>query len=242
MRLFLLIAFVTIISSSASLAIDQDLVMYLPMDEGTGDVVKDMSPNKLNGKITGGKYNWVDGKRGKCLELTAEAEIQVPDSELLDGMSALTIEIWLRQETHQNTGVIQKGDNWPNMSYLLQPWSDQQIYFGIKTTDSRAIAPAGSYQLGKWYHLAGTFDGKMLRVYVDGELKSEAKAPVDKVFDTDRPLQIGNRFAGLIDEFVMYKRALSEAEIKRDMAGVSLAVVSPNEKLPIKWARIKSSM
>ncbi len=154
-------------------------------------------------------------------------------------MRALTLEIWVYQSEHQATGIVQKGSGWPGMSYLMQPWSDQQVYFGINDTSSRAIAPPGSYPLKKWYHLAGTFDGATLKVYIDGVEKSSAKSPVNEVPDTATPLQIGNRFTGVIDEFVMYKRALNANEIKSDMSGVLLAVNS-QQKLSITWGRIKA--
>lgn len=233
--LFLLMLFV--FPLSAFTAVDPSLIVYLPMNDGKGDTVKDMSPNNFDGKIVGNS-KWVNGKKGNGIEMTAEAEIQIPDNKMLDGMKALTLEIWLKQDTHQNTGVIQKGTNWPGMSYLLQPWSDQQVYFGIDNTSSRAIAPAGSYPLGEWYHLAATFDGTTLKVFINGKEKSSAKSPVAECPDTNTPLQIGNRFAGVIDEFVMYNRALTEEEIRADMAGVSLAVKSKS-KLSTVWGYLK---
>ncbi len=234
---YLLLLVLFIFPLSAFSAVDPSLVIYLPMNDGKGDIVKDISPNGFDGKIVGNS-KWVNGKIGSGIEMTAEAEIQIPDNKMLDGMKALTLEIWLKQDTHQSTGVIQKGNNWPGMSYLLQPWSDQQVYFGIDNTSSRAIAPAGSYPLGEWYHLAATFDGTTLKVFINGKEKSSAKSPVAECPDTNTPLQIGNRFAGVIDEFVMYNRALTEEEIRADMAGVSLAVKSKN-KLSTVWGFLK---
>lgn len=239
-RLIVLVFMFFLTSSSVFAIPDPDLIMYLPMDEGKGDTLKDLSPNGFTGKIVGNDSKWVDGIRGKGLEIVRGTEIQVEDDERLDKMKALTLEIWVYQPDHQATGIVQKGTNWPGMSYLMQPWSDQQIYFGINDTSSRAIAPPGSYPLKKWYHLAGTFDGATLKLYIDGDEKSSAKAPVNIVPDTATPLQIGNRFTGVIDEFAMYKRALTANEIRKDMAGISLAVVNSHQKLTIAWGRIKT--
>ncbi len=237
--IFCLLFFALTISPFLSYsAIDPSLVIYLPMNDGKGDIVKDLSPNGFDGKIVGNGGKWVNGKIGNGIEMTAETEVQIPDNNMLDGMKALTLEIWLKQDTHQSTGVIQKGNNWPGMSYLLQPWSDQQIYFGIDNTTSRAIAPAGSYPLGEWYHLAATFDGTTLKVFINGKEKASAKSPVAECPDTNTPLQVGNRFAGIIDEFAMYNRALTEDEIKTDMAGVSLSVGVKN-KLSTLWGYLK---
>ncbi|MGQ9608455.1 MAG: LamG domain-containing protein [bacterium] len=235
---YLLCSIFFIFPLSICSAVDPNLVIYMPMNDGKGDTVKDLSPNGFDGKIVGGNYKWINGKIGNGIEMTAETEIQIPDNDMLDGMKALTLEIWLKQDTHQSTGVVQKGTNWPDMSYLLQPWSDQQVYFGISNTSSRAIAPAGSYPLGEWYHLAATFDGTTLKVFINGKEKASAKSPVAECPDTNTPLQVGNRFAGVIDEFVMYNRALTDDEIKTDMAGVSLSIEAKN-KLPILWGYLK---
>ena len=221
-----------------AMAGDPNLILYLPMDEGSGDTVKDLSPNKLDGKIVGKDFKWVDAKKGKGLEFVSGTNIQVPDNNLLDAMKALTIELWVKQDTHQSTNLVFKGVTWPGLSYLLQPWSDQQIYFGVNDTSSRAIAPAGSYSLKTWYHLAAVFTGQDLIIYIDGVEKSKANAPVNQVPDTKEPLEIGKLFTGAIDEFVMYSRALKPAEIISDMGGVMMAVNS-SESLTITWGSLK---
>jgi hypothetical protein len=219
-------------------AADPDLVVYLSMDEDQGDLVADTSGNGHDGEIIG-DAQWIDGKYGRAIELvTAEAEIQIPDDPALDQLPAMTIEIWVRQDTHQATGIIQKGGNWPDISYLLQPWSDQQIYFGIQDTASRAITKPGDYPLEEWYHLAGTYDGETLIIYINGEEKASAPAPVDQMPDTIEALQVGNRLMGAIDDFVMYSRALTEAEIERDMSGIVMPVERKG-KLTITWGLLK---
>lgn len=243
MRVVFIIAVICVILSInsfvANAGVDPNLIIYLPMDDGKGDVVKDLSPNGFDGKIIGKDYKWINGKNGGGLEFVTGTNIQVESNDMLHGMKALTLEIWSKQDTHQSTNVIRKGANWPDMSYLSQPWSDQQIYFGVKDTSSRAIAPAGSYALGKWYHTASVFDGQNLFVYVDGVEKSKAKAPVNQVPETPDPLLVGAIFTGSIDDFVMYNRALTENEVKKDMAGISMSVALQG-KLPIAWGSIKN--
>ena len=236
---FLLFCLILTTALINAYAVDPDLVVYLPLDEGKGKDVADASGNGHDGSIVG-NFNWIDGQYNKALELAvAEAEVQVPDDKALDGMKALTIEVWVRQDTHQATGIVQKGANWPNISYLLQPWSDQQIYFGVQNTSSRAITKAGDYPLKEWYHLAGTYDGSTLKIYINGEEKASAPAPVKVVPDTPEPLQVGNRLLGAIDEFVLYTRALSANEIQDDMNGKLLPVMK-KDKFAICWGHIKS--
>jgi len=224
---------------NCSMAKDPALIVYLPMDDGSGDIVKDLSPNKLDGTIIGKDFDWVDAKKGKGLEIAGVTEIQIPDNVLLDGMEAFTAELWVKMDTHQATRLIDKGENWDQLSYLIQPWSDQQIYFGIFSLASRAITPAGSFDLETWFHLAAVFDGQDLILYIDGVEKSRADSPVDEVPDTNEPLEIGRESACTIDEFAMYSRALTPAEIAKDMDGVDAASVSNIGRLATTWGQLK---
>ncbi|MFC1716229.1 LamG domain-containing protein [Candidatus Poribacteria bacterium] len=217
---------------------DPDLVVYLPMDSIDGDQVADASANGLDGTLVA-DAELIDGKHGKALEISAAGEIQILDDEGLDGMQAMTVAIWVWQDSHHATGIIQKGGDWGNKSYLIQPWSDQQIYFGILDTTSRAITKPGDYPLSEWYHMAGTFDGENLTIYINGEEKASAQAPTDTVPDTVEPLQVGNRLVGALDDFVMYSRVLTADEIRGIMDG-NILPVEISGKLATTWASIKS--
>ena len=233
--LMLLLAGVAWVAAPAKI---DDLLVYLPMDEGAGSDVADASGNGFDGTVNGGK--WVDGQFGSnALELVAAEEVRIEDDPALDGGEEFTIGLWVFQEIEQATGLIQKGTNWPDVSYLLPPWSDGQIYFGVNVTDSRAISKPGTHSLGEWYHVAGTFDGSDLKLYIDGALAAEAPAPVDVAPDTTSPVLLGNRFAGQIDEFVMYSRALSEEELEAIFTGDFLAVEA-RDKLATTWGAVKA--
>jgi hypothetical protein len=216
-----------------------DLLVHLSMNEGKGKAVKDGSDNGFDAEIVNGGGKWIAGQFDKGLELTAAEEVQIEDRPEIDGGKEFTIAMWVFQESQQNTGLIQKGTNWPDISYLLQPWSDGQIYFGVNVTASRAITKPGAFSLSKWYHLVGTFDGDMLKVFIDGTLKAEAKAPVKEAPDTGTPLQLANRFAGKVDEFVMYSRALPKEEIRAVFENDFLAV-DARGKVATTWGRLKS--
>ena len=216
-----------------------DLLVYLSMNDGKGKAVKDGSDNGFDAEIVNGSGKWIAAKFDKGLELTAAEEVQIDDRPEIDGGKEFTIAIWVFQENEQNTGLIQKGTNWPDISYLLQPWSDSKIYFGVNVTASRAITKAGAHSLNKWYHLAGTFDGDMLKVFIDGKLEVEAKAPVKEAPDTGTPLQLANRFTGKVDEFVMYSRALPEQEIRAVFENDFL-VIDALGKVATTWGWLKS--
>jgi hypothetical protein len=73
-----------------------------------------------------------------------------------------------------------------------------------------------------WAHLAATYDGSTLRMYVNGTLASSL-AQAGSINVTAGVLRIGGNsiwgeyFNGLIDEVRVYSRALSQAQIQTDM-------------------------
>ena len=73
-----------------------------------------------------------------------------------------------------------------------------------------------------WTHVALTYDGATLRLYVNGT-QVATPATTGAIQATDSPLWIGGNnpygeyFQGLIDEVRVYNRALTQADIQADM-------------------------
>jgi cysteine-rich repeat protein len=77
--------------------------------------------------------------------------------------------------------------------------------------------------LGQWVHLTGTFDGTRSRLYINGLLDRELTNLTTTIADSTGGVAIGNflgtgsrftnGFDGLIDETMIYNRALTDAEI-----------------------------
>jgi len=79
---------------------------------------------------------------------------------------------------------------------------------------------------GRWVHVAGSFNGTSLRVYINGVLRG-SRAVSGRVDTNDFPLAVGsnnkpntlpddpihNWMMGAMDDFRLYRRALSKAEV-----------------------------
>ena len=76
--------------------------------------------------------------------------------------------------------------------------------------------------LNTWTHLAVTYDGATLRMFVNGVQVSSEAAPGGAVA-TNGALRIGGNafwgefFKGIIDEVRIYNRALTASEVLTDM-------------------------
>src|SRR5206468_7696333 len=100
---------------------------------------------------------------------------------------------------------------------------NQELEAGGIFTDGKHIVFAPSpLPVNTWTHLALTFDGAMIRLYVNGTIV--ASAPVTASLTTSiHPLFIGadstmgQYFNGIIDEVRVYTVALTAAQIQTDM-------------------------
>ena len=146
-------------------------------------------------------------------------------------------------------GIISKED-WNNAKGYYIGQNAKEIYFGFNKGKKNEIQGGIFDTNKKWYHIAGTFDSslgsKNLKIYIDGELALEAgmnEAPIAHATTLD----IGwihdlkdSFFSGMIDEVAIYRRVLSQDEIKKDMTQGPIASVAPSEKLTTAWGKVKS--
>ncbi len=95
--------------------------------------------------------------------------------------------------------------------------------FGVQLASSfPQIISSENLTNGVWYHLAGTYDGSVLRLYVNGVQKASSTV-AGSIQSTAFPLAIGARssndssfgykFYGTIDEVKVFSRALSASEV-----------------------------
>ena len=85
--------------TSAALAeLSDGLVLYMPLDEGTGKTAEDISENGMVGDLMG-NAEWVDGyfKGGSALHFSAASDhVVVPDHEAFHINDAITQAAWVK--------------------------------------------------------------------------------------------------------------------------------------------------
>ena len=81
--------------SNISLAQAPKLIARWPLDEGSGDVVKDVVGGN-DGKFVDGKLDWVEAKFGKGLEFTGkDIHVAVKKSPDLESADSVTLAAWI---------------------------------------------------------------------------------------------------------------------------------------------------
>lgn len=210
------------------------LVVAFGFNEGADASVYDSSNTGNNGLVSGATWTSA-GKFGKALSFDGVNDsITVADAASLDLTTGMTIEAWVKPVSL--TG-------WQTVIYKERPdGALTSLAWSLYSSDSTAPPAiygmiAGSVggnewthamgssmlPLNAWSHLAGTFDGTALRLYVNGVLVRTLSLP-GSLAVTSGPLRIGGHsgigqfFNGLIDEVRVYNRALSKSEIQADMA------------------------
>jgi Tfp pilus assembly protein PilV len=213
-----------LISSGAIAAPDTGLVGYWPFDEGTGAVASDYSTSGIAGAgtLTTGPV-WATGKYGGALYFNGTSSyVSVADSSALLPSSAITMAAWARREGPTNITVndsilIAKGAG--NYLRICRGGGENSTLFSVMTpTQVYSTSTANCPAVGEWHHYAGTYNGSVINIYVDG-VAVATTSDTGAIVDTAGNLNIGRydggsyNFNGAIDDVRIYNRALSRAEI-----------------------------
>lgn len=202
------------------------LVAAYTFDAGSGSTVADASGNGLTGTMSGG-VSWTPaGKFGQALLFNGSSSVvSIPDALPLDFTSSMTIEAWVRPTARSNWDtVVMKNFGNSGRAYALYAGDSAGLPATTIRTGSSERSAVGSpvLPLDTWSHLAMTFGGGWLRVYVNG-VQVAAYSGNGNVRTSNDPVTIGGNsvwgrwFSGAIDEVRLYNRALSQSEIQAGM-------------------------
>ena len=228
---------------------DEHTVVLYTFETGNGKTVKDLSDNGNDGELMGPK--WGEGKPGGGLVFGGNGPrdfVEIPDSESLDLVEGLTVEMWLYLEAWSTAGGTSATKE---LAYKVGPRSDKKVLIRM-TTDALAwgaavLAGKTDMPLKKWVHMAGTYDGKSgeAKIYIDGVLDAEGKiggniTPNNDVLWLGRGA--GPFLQGRMDEVRISNIARSQKEIQELMnKGIEgVLAVKPQDKLATTWGKLKS--
>jgi hypothetical protein len=202
----------------------QGLIAAYGFDEGNGGTLYDVSGHGHDGTISGAI--WAGGGRhGGALQFDGVNDsVRIPDHNELDLTSAMTLEAWVRPSALGSIWrtVIFK-EQAAHMTYALYAGAGDSRPTGQAYVGGQKDARAGStLATNTWTHLAATYDGASLKLYVNGAVVRTLAVTGNMTVSTG-PLKLGGNaiwsewFAGLMDDVRIYNRALSAAEITGDM-------------------------
>jgi hypothetical protein len=227
-----LVAVGLVLPSSA--AADSPLRGWWPMNERSGQKVRDWSGNGNHGSLgstTAADDNdptWIKGifNLGSALRFDGNDFITIPDSPSLRP-ERMTVSTWFRGATSPgplNYLVAKGSDFCEASSFALYTSSNGglgfYVYDGTRWVGSPVAEP--SVWDGRWHHAAGTYDGTTVRLFIDGRQVGTG-TPTDIAVEYDLPIAASTIGAydgscdfyltGDVDGVSVWDRALPIAEI-----------------------------
>ena len=144
--------------------------------------------------------------------------------------TAITVEAWIRATAwgvNVFDGTIACKHSWSQgeQGYVLRAGGNGQVEFKIATNISwqGPVSPVGSMNVNTWYHVAGTYDGDSVKVFINGIQQGSLYMPTGMVPGTAYPWRFGRLsdpsqsqtryWSGQIDEVRIWNRALNASEI-----------------------------
>jgi hypothetical protein len=210
-------------------SLETGLEGYWPLDETSGVTAADRSTNSNNGTVTNTTFDAgsVTGQFGNALQFDGSNDyINVPNHSSLNPTGAITVSAWIKADTWAanswDASIVSK-EQWASGSsgYVLRCGDNGKLSFSFSSGGgSFPEALSGSVMsTGTWYHVAGTFDGSTIKVYINGS-EADSTSYSGSIGVSSYPLNIGRGtyaphriFDGTIDDVGIWDRALDTSEI-----------------------------
>lgn len=220
--------------SSPETQLENSLVGYWNFDEDSGDIASDISGNGNDGTISG--VSLTSGITGNALSFTGEKNsyVEIPNSASIELRDAMTISAWINpDEVASYDRIIAKPHTTfaspYNMYSLIFDNAGHARFEGCIGEHKTEINGVSKIPLNEWTHIAATYDGLQLKLYVGGDLEC-VKDVTEEICTSDMPLYIGcnifyssENFNGAIDEVRIYNYALTEDEIKAAIHSIAVS-------------------
>jgi len=239
------------VHAASGVPLPSGTIVYYPMtnnfnDSSGNNYHATVSGNPAYGTRNTNTYADLDNATsGDILTGTAAVAIQPK--------TAITAMCWVRVDAADVwggfVGCVQ--DNGVTEFGWVLGTRNNRFSFALRSVNPSATAltyltdPA-TFNLGQWYHVAATYDGTTMKLYVDGQLKASSTDQAGDIrYASSHWFTLGRykdededfRHDGGLDEVYVVNRALTAAEIGTVMGNASAAVnlvTRENEQTPVQ--------
>ncbi|MHC4406165.1 MAG: LamG domain-containing protein, partial [Planctomycetota bacterium] len=168
---------------------------------------------------------------------TGEFDVSRFNADNSFDLDAFTLAAWVKPESHRNSQVLlSRGDAGKLFTLYLH---ENRVRMLVEYRPGRYThANCPQPPVNVWTHLAGSYDGREIRVYVNGELQHAVAAP-GRISKSGEPLFIGalapdaRAFHGRLEDIRVWDRALADLEIAQAASGRQDAAL--NHGLVARW-------
>ena len=230
-------------------------------DEGSGNTAADSSGRGVDGVIVG-EPEWVAGQFGEALKLEPEKYVDFPPP--LSAMMVLERDFscmaWVYANewisSYQGVMSMQAGSsNGETYGFYFDKGGERiTIYINLVGGGQNLKTDLGTVELATWIHVALTYDGSQLTIYLNGEVAAQKDMSGDQdIKDGLGRFVINGNYNALdgnlsewvsvtVDEVLVFDNAVPQNEIQGYMNNgfAPSAAVEPAEKLTTTWGELKA--
>lgn len=208
---------------------DRDVFIYVPFDQGSSSTAMDLSTYDNDGTYVGNAHKNETGTRFGAAAQFDGANDLVNFGDLEMNWSAMTVSIWAKRADNSTKQRAVSKDQQGTAGNFFLTWrgNSDGWKFHVRDSGNWDTAKAGRItNENEWHHVVGTVDASTnkVKVYVNGVLRDTKNgfnaATLDDSDGEELVLgadsDLGNpvqEFSLQLDEFIVLKRALSDAEV-----------------------------
>jgi len=205
-----------VFSSNLSALTMDDITSWWKLDEKSGEIATD-SKGSNNGTLMNmdAKSCWVDGKNGKALKFDGSNNYVRLTEDLTLSLAGSTLSCWIKLDDKEDNCLF--GNSGTSSYKYIRRTKDGRIAIECDNNNKYLLTAQHQLEDNDWHHLVVVFEGKKSKIWLDGKI-----LPISKnTMNADLTLNlIGVRkkldyLNGMIDEIVVYKRALTKNEISK---------------------------
>lgn len=230
-------------------SIDKPRIACWSFDEEFDLDCVDTSGNGLDAspaRSTDGGLARAQGVFGGAMGFAGHHNLRVPGKPDFNGVRKVSFSAWtLPTDLSGFREIFRKDDGLNRVLFSFQD-GGTVLSLGLNVSgyvECDAKIDPKQVLDGRWHHCAATFDGLVMRVYLDGKQVGSLKRRGTIVAGGNAPGCIGSSnggecFQGAIDELCIYADALTSAEIARLYGNGAGAQVKMSEPTPAGEAKI----
>lgn len=213
------------ISGNGPLFSTDNLVGWWKLNEDTGIIAYDSSPNKRNGILNSTSFssNSTNGLYDDALNFDGLDDVIITEDIDIPSGNNFSVSVWFNTTSNslgaQGIGYLIQKDQFvgssPYSMYLSN--SENRLNVSVGGTSVQAFVTSND---GLWHHGVLTLSGNLISCYYDGQLKNSVTTPT--FIENNENMSIGSSevgvtyrpFLGKIDDVRVYNKTLNSLEIK----------------------------